>query len=258
MQSKSINKYIFFGTSLRYFQDIQMGSPIHGNGYILENFERLFSMIKELNLVVVDRSMPAINLARILGDLSLKEQGYRLTQEDAISISQYANQLRTVIDAETAGHYAFIVTDKKIDTTKLLQNVGSLFNEGAFDALNSLARYDFMEAGKCIAFERPTAAAFHMLRGTESVLRDFYSNCIKKNRVKDLLWHPMIESLRKKPRNKPPKELLDNLDNIRFNFRNPTQHPEKIYDISEVQDLFWLCVDAVNRMHSAMRGVGRK
>jgi len=38
------------------------------------------------------------------------------------------------------------------------------------------------------------------------------------------------------------------LDNIRRSFRNPTQHPDKIYDIQEVQDLFGLCIDAINRM----------
>ena len=48
--------------------------------------------------------------------------------------------------------------------------------------------------------------------------------------------------------------LLNNLDNIRQSFRNPTQHPEKIYDIQEVQDLWSLCVDVVNRMSSDIRG----
>lgn len=46
----------------------------------------------------------------------------------------------------------------------------------------------------------------------------------------------------------PQKELLDNLDNIRVSFRNPTQHPEKRYDIDEAQDLFNLCIEVVNRM----------
>jgi len=44
------------------------------------------------------------------------------------------------------------------------------------------------------------------------------------------------------------KTLFDNLDNIRFNFRNPTQHPETIYDIELSQDLFSICIDVINRM----------
>ena len=36
------------------------------------------------------------------------------------------------------------------------------------------------------------------------------------------------------------------LDRIRANYRNPTNHPEKIYNIEEAQDLFNLCVGVVN------------
>ncbi len=62
------------------------------------------------------------------------------------------------------------------------------------------------------------------------------------------MWGPMIISLRKRKKSRPPDVLLNNLDNIRVSFRNPTQHPEKIYDIQEAQDLFGLCVDVVSRM----------
>ena len=61
------------------------------------------------------------------------------------------------------------------------------------------------------------------------------------------MWRDIVVALKKR-RDPPPAELLDNLDNIRKSFRNPTQHPEKIYDIEEVQDLFGLAIDVVNRM----------
>lgn len=110
-----------------------------------------------------------------------------------------------------------------------------------------IAQYDFMKAGKCVAYELPTAGAFHILRGTESTLRLYYCNHIKQGRLTTLLWRPMVEHLRKCK--KPiPKILLDNLDNIALNFRNPTAHPEYKYDINEVQDLFNLCADVNNRM----------
>lgn len=101
-----------------------------------------------------------------------------------------------------------------------------------------------------MAFERPTAAAFHLLRATEGVLRHFYCSVVKRNRIDPLLWGPIITALR--DRRKPPAaSLLANLDNIRVSFRNPTQHPEKIYDIHEVQDLFGLCIEVINRMVTA-------
>jgi len=141
---------------------------------------------------------------------------------------------------------AFIVTDKRIDVEKLLDEVAGLFAPGTFAKLPEIAQYDFAESGKCIAFERPTAAAFHCLRATEAVLRYYYCSLVKQRRP-ELMWGPMVDSLRRSRKN-PPAVLLSNLDNIRHSFRNPTAHPEARYDISEVQDLFNLCVEVVNRM----------
>jgi hypothetical protein len=116
---------------------------------------------------------------------------------------------------------------------------------GTVSALPEIAQYDFTQAGKCIAFELLTSAAFHLLRATEATLRHLYFAATQNSAPQN--WGPIVQFLRQLP--KPlPAPLLDNLDNIRQSFRNPTQHPEKIYDIQEVQDLFSLCVDVVNRM----------
>jgi hypothetical protein len=96
-------------------------------------------------------------------------------------------------------------------------------------------------------FEEATAAAFHLMRGTEAVLRDLYVRWVKRDRIPEpRMWGLMINHLRKR-NSAPPKVLLDHLDGIRTNFRNPTQHPDATYDIHEAQDLFSVCVDAVNR-----------
>src|SRR5712692_3802367 len=149
--------------------------------------------------------------------------------------------------AEAENRMTYVVTEKRLQVTKLLNAVAELFAPNVFEKLPDVAKYDFSEAGKCTAFERSTGAASHLLRGTEATLREFYSRIVKRERVNPLLWGPMVEGLRRR-RTPPPRVLLDNLDNIRHNFRNPTQHPEKIYDIQEVQDLFGLCVEVVNRM----------
>jgi hypothetical protein len=51
-------------------------------------------------------------------------------------------------------------------------------------------------------------------------------------------------------------EVNNHLDNIRVSFRNPTQHPEAIYDIHEVQDLWSICVDVINRMVKILKDHG--
>jgi hypothetical protein len=121
---------------------------------------------------------------------------------------------------------------------------------GTYGELPLLAAHDLNEAAICIAFERPTAAAFHALRSTEAVLRHYYSCVVVTKRLrKPWLWGPMLQELRKSRRvRKPNNAVLDHLSNIRSNFRNPTTHPEKIYDIEESQNLFGQCLSVIEAM----------
>jgi hypothetical protein len=66
------------------------------------------------------------------------------------------------------------------------------------------------------------------------------------------LWGPMIQQMRAKKTNQPPAPLLDHFDNIRVDFRNPTQHPDAEYDMNDAQNLLNVAVDAVARAVSAM------
>lgn len=217
---------------------------MHGEDWVLGNIARFFEWLEDFELPVTERA--AYKLSEFRDELEQTDSGHRLTAEEAHKLCDIMISIRETLGAEAAGNIAFVVTDKRIDVNKLLSNVRALMAPGVFDSLPDIAQYDFNEAGKCIAFELPTAAAFHLLRGTEAVLRHLYCSLVKRNRVQ-LLWKPMVDSLKER-RQPPPTPLLDNLDNIRRSFRNPTQHPEKIYDIEEVQDLFGLRIDAINRM----------
>ena len=249
MQSKSILSYIVFGTELRYLQDASETWSVHENNYVLDNIDRFFANLDKFDLPVTQCA--AYELRQFRDELTQSDTDHRLSAGEASKLRKIMSDVRKTLFAEAEGNIAFIVTDKRLDVNKLLSDVPALMAPDIFDALPDIAQCDFIEAGKCIAFERSTAAAFHLLRGTEAVLRDFYCSIVKRNRV-DLMWGPMVGSLRKR-RQSPPAPLLDNLDNIRRSFRNPTQHPEKRYDIQEVQDLFGLCVDVVNRMAGSYR-----
>ncbi len=85
------------------------------------------------------------------------------------------------------------------------------------------------------------------MRGTEMVLRQFFSAITGKEAGKKF-WGQIIDELENTKITTLPKTLLDHLDNIRDNFRNPTQHPDKIYDIDEAQDLFGVSIDVVDQM----------
>lgn len=245
MQSKSISNYIYLGLSWRFLQDAKAPLPIHGDRNILNNIEVLLGRLDNYGLVVTKRA--ASDLITFRDTLKELETNAVLTAEQATSLNNIMYLLQSTLLAEAGGKLAYIVTDKRLDVNKLLENPKDLLAPNVFDALCEIARYDISAAGRCIAFEQPTSAAFHILRGTEKVLRTFYIGIVRRGRVSPLLWGPMTGSLRRR-RSSPPLVLLNNLDNIRLSFRNPTLHPEKIYDIQEVQDLFSLCIDVINRM----------
>jgi hypothetical protein len=252
VQKVVIQRYFWFGTVVRYLQDVIVGTPIHGDGFILGNLTEFFKKLDELNLRVTKRA--SYKVAQLRDDLSALPDDSKLTPEHARNLSIAMTELRETLNAELTGMEAFIISPKRIDTEKLEKDLPSLFAPSVFIALPDMAKYDFTEAAKCIIFEVPTAAGFHLMRATECVLRDFYCHFIKRDRCHPLLWGPMVQGLQSHRIAKRHDVILRNLDNIRLSFRNPTQHPDKIYDIHEVQDLWGLSVDVVNRMIRVIQG----
>lgn len=246
MKSRPILDFIYIGTCLRFLQDASPNNTIHGDGYILNNIESFLQNLNEIGLNVTLRASD--ELEELKEKLRVKAKDARLASDEAAELRRIATEIRKTFEAETKGFFVYVVTDKRIDVNKLLKNIGQLFKPAAFDSLPEFARYDFKEAGLCIAYERPTAAAFHILRATEDVLRIYYKRFIRPVKL-GLTWGQIIHELKnKKSGKKPDAVLINNLENICNSFRNPTQHPDKIYDIQEAQDLFLLCIDVINRM----------
>jgi hypothetical protein len=265
--------YIKIGTGVRFLIDARESWLVYGDGRILDNALDLLRALDAAELVVTrrvaaaldtmseawerERQMQQKDIAERVArddedkespkDIAEWESMRLLTPKEAADLAKVATDIRTTLMAEAAGQVAFFTTPKRYDTERLLGSVGSLMAPGTFAELPDIARFDFGQAGRCIAFELPTAAAFHLMRGTEDVLRWFYCSIVKRDRVDPLMWGSMTTHLgrRRKP---PPEVLLANLDNLRRSFRNPTQHPEKIYDVEEVQDLLALSMDVVSRM----------
>jgi hypothetical protein len=249
MRETPVSGYIWFGTVLRFLQDAREGWLVHGKDHILSNLKAFLAELAVLELqttliVAEDEGLP--QLVDELEDPNCKA----LSESQAKRISVTVGRIRKTLDAEAVQKKAFVASPKRgwgVDS--LLQEPSTLFANHVFRRLNEVAAYDFQEACRCLAFERPTAAAFHMLRGTEAVLRDYYCSIVKQSRLQhgERMWHAMVEQMRSR-RQPPPGELLDALDQIRLNYRNPTQHPEAIYDLDGAQDLMSLCISVINRM----------
>ncbi|MCA8328832.1 hypothetical protein [Burkholderia cepacia] len=246
MQSVPVHQFWTFGTTVRYLQDAREGFLIKGSGNVLFNIDAMFRRLRELDLRVTINAATAVE--KIRKELEGEPDGSKLTKDQSDRLRKLVFELRQTMEAELKLINAYTISPKRLDIDKLTNDVESLFAPGVFSSLTDVAKYDLSEAGRCIAFERPTAAAFHLMRATEEVLRGYYCFYVRRDRMKNMLWHPVVQALQQHRRAKVNDALHRQLDNIRVSFRNPTQHPDKVYDIQEAQDLFGLCVDVINRM----------
>lgn len=248
MRPVLVYHYWYFGTAVRFLQDIEVGVSIHHEGMVLDCLKTVFDRLEKLKLSVSNETLAAERLSKLFNELKETESKAVLSAPQARTLKREIDNLRLTLEAELRCIEAYVLSGKRLDVKRMLNDVPSLFAPKIFETISPIAKSDLVEAARCIAFECPTAGAFHLMRATEDVLRDFYKFHVKRDRCDPLLWFPMVQGLQRHRKAKEHSTLLHNLDNIRVSFRNPTQHPEKVYDIHEVQDLWGLCADVINRM----------
>ena len=162
-------------------------------------------------------------------------------------------RVENVVFAEALTKKIYVLPSRRFNTEYLLADPKKLLKAGAFEKLEEIARIDFSSSCRCILFGEATASAFHILRATESVLKSYYFHHRRQKRLAKPMWGSMVDQLRAKTRNKPPDALLASLDVIRTAYRNPTQHPEAIYEIDSAQDLFGVCLDVIGKMTEELK-----
>lgn len=246
MKTKNINDYVSFGRGINYLRFVRLGVPYHPKNFVKDSFEKLIRNIDELNLEVTSKVDWFRELKEYKERLDKTSSDFKLERKDVKKIYNLMNKIERVISAELQGRIVFVITEKRIKVEKLLDEIKDLFAQNIFNELPDLPRFDFKEGGKCIAFERSTAGAFHILRGMEGIVRWFFDKLNSSSGCKDD-WANIVKNL-KSLSVPPPSEILDQLDAIRVNYRNPTAHPELTYTNDDVQDLLSECIAVVNRI----------
>lgn len=250
VKRRPIQPYFFFGTAVRYLQDAADGWAILDTGEnwrIRTNVQQVLTMMEDLNLRVSLQTDAAKKLEALLEEYNEAKEGATLSQEEAETLSKCVDALRKTLEAELRATFAYSVSPKRSDVGRLIDDPASLLAPNVFNKLPDIAKYDLREAGRAIAFELPTASAFHLMRAVESVLRQFYATVVRRGR-RAKMWGEIVADIRTRRVAEKHQILLNHLDHIRSAFRNPTQHPDAQYDVQQAQDLWSLSVDVINRM----------
>lgn len=165
------------------------------------------------------------------------------------SIQRAAQQFETVLAAECQVLDTYFVSKKgTFSTADLIEHAHFHFPPKFRPLLPDLTKGDIDQAGKCIAFDLPTAAAFHLLRGTEAVLREYYDRVVpgkKRASAKMRNWGAYIRLMNE--HGADPK-IISLVDHLRDSYRNPVLHPEENYTEERAQVLFGVCVSAIVMM----------
>jgi hypothetical protein len=161
-------------------------------------------------------------------------------------IQEAAKEFETVLRNECQVMDTYFISKKgTYSTVDLVERASFQIPESIRPRVPELTRKDFDQAGKCFAFDVPTAAAFHLLRGTEAVIRDYYDLKVpgsKKAIPKMRNWGTYIRLLQ---RSNAPDSVTSFLTHVKDQYRNPVMHPEESYTEERVQVLFGVCVSMV-------------
>ena len=213
--------------------------------FVLGTIQVLLNLLERYGLKVTLRA--ADELREFQAEAQDRSKGAALDTGQAKRLKKIIIDLEKTYRAEAKGIHTFFIAERRYSTESLTRNPESLLPPGVFAQIPELAKYDIGESGLCLAFDRPTAAAFHILRATEAILREYYCRIVKRGRIPSMLWRPILKDLESKKK-RPTKATLQGLDYIRYSFRNPTAHPEARYDIEEAQAVFGLCLDSISKM----------
>lgn len=245
MRTTNPYDFILIGLLLRF---LRQAKPITVKD-VIEGGTALISRLGEIGFQVSLAGTQG--LKGLLSALEKEPNKARLVSDEEVAqLSQLVGDIEKMVYAESDTKQLYLLSENRFNLDALLNKPSSMFSSGIFDRVPPIAKQDIALAFQCLAFDQPTATAFHVLRACEAVLKAYYFSGVKRNRLKMPMWGNMLEALQK--RRKPDEKLLPRLKYIKETFRNPTSHPEAIYTISEAQDLIGICIDVINRMGESL------
>lgn len=246
MEHRDCYNFIHIGLLIRLLRNTRESDRVES---IKQCLEYLDDELNDAGLNVTLAFMQGTTYLEALEPLDkIIDGNEKIGQKNSFALSSQFHTIENIIFAEASTKKVYILPTRRFHTEHLLNTPDKLLAEGIFEKLHEIAKSDIRSASRCIIFGESTAAAFHILRATEAVLKQYYHHHRRQNRLPKPMWSNMLDQLKAKPRNKPSPILLNALDIIRQSYRNPTQHPEALYTIDSAQDLFGVCLDAIGKM----------
>ena len=191
-------------------------------------------------------------LAQINYVMETVEQQEARIEERKYNIWSISSKLQTLLDGELSIQPIYHVWPKRAYNIEALVAEGDrLFSADVRAEFNEEEKYNIKEAGKCLAFEVPTAAAFHIFRCAESVLRRYYELVVGKlPKPKMRNWGAYIKHLKECGADRRVIVILEQIKDLH---RNPVIHPETRMTNEESLSLIGIIDSALTAMVADMK-----
>jgi hypothetical protein len=176
----------------------------------------------------------------------------QISPYEAYSITNELQKFETIFSAELQSLDTYFVSQKLgYVTHDLIERAEVLLPEHVRNDIPAEAQADIRQAGKCMAFDIPTAAGFHIIRATESIIRLFYEAILnRKPKAKMRNWGAYVKNLEQ---GGAETRITGFINHIRESYRNPVLHPEVTLSQDDAQVLVGTCISAIVQMMSEIK-----
>jgi hypothetical protein len=207
------------------------------------------AVIKSINVIAPENMDDIFNI-----DKTEMIHSYQLS-----SLGTNFKNFETVLKNDMPEMSTFAVAQIGIYRTEDLINKSFLqVAEDLRPLLMPLALNDISEAGKCLAFRVPTAAAFHLSRAIETGMNQYYEALTgKPYQLKDAArnWAVKTDELKKAGAD---EKITEFLVHIRKAYRNPITHPDVIMEPHEAFNFFSQSMGVISIMLAAVKNLRDK
>jgi len=266
MEQTDLQVFYGLGAALRNINDLRFGASSTDVIYALFQPERWldeflketnhYSSHKKENFPLPDSQAAAQklleNIRRITKLAYHADPGApTMAENDYVALKLGLEMFEAEFARECRRLNVFTVTRKGIyDLRELIEHPEQKFSQSIIALLPDKTIKDLRQAGRALAFEMPTACAFHICRAAESVIIAYCQALTGKpwpHKQRD--WGKYILELEN---HSAPPQITSRLKEIKNMDRNPYTHPEKTATIEEAPILFELCTGVMYFMAKEM------
>lgn len=246
----TLHYFYNIGTLLEPLRDVQSEEKISDvYGDLLQAEEAVEALLTNTVVPLRTCNVTGNDLLRAIREVTqadLKEK-VALTWIEAYNIRNSVTSFETVLSAELQILDTYFVSQKAgYSTIDLIAHAEVLLPESLRADIPLEALMDFRAGGRCLAFELPTAAGFHLLRATEAMLDEYYDViATQKNLPEKATMGQTVAYLKSNGGDSKVVAVLEQLTSLH---RNPLMHPQDVLTMVEAIILIGMVVSAIAAM----------